>query len=47
MDPERCEHCGGSDLSVEFIDDYRRHLHPECVDAWRAQVLASRIDAED
>lgn len=38
MDPERCEQCGGCDLSVAFEETYRRHLHPECFDAWLAAV---------
>lgn len=43
--PETCEQCGGTDLSVEFHDETRRHLHPECLGAFLADAMPE--DSED
>lgn len=44
---EPCDQCGGVDLSVEFHDDYRAHLHPECLEAYEADRLSSQVDQQE
>lgn len=44
-DPDPCVVCGLTTAGVEFHDDYRIHVHPDCYPQWTADRLAAQEDA--